>query len=138
MQLYQKYRPRFWADYVGQDKAVAVVRRIIERDGFDRGAFWIEASGANNSGVGKTTLAWLIAGQLAGSVDRLIFERPGERFRIDVDPRNALGHRVDCLVYAHAWGELGLRDVGGLLVPRLAFLFKLRLLDVVAFHPPVI
>jgi len=65
MQLYQKYRPRFWSDYVGQDKASTVVRRIIERDGFDRAAFWIECAGGNNSGTGKTTLAWLIAGQLA-------------------------------------------------------------------------
>ncbi len=65
MQLYQKYRPQTWTDFVGQDKAVRTVRRILERPGFDRGAFWIEASGANNSGVGKTTLAWLIADQLA-------------------------------------------------------------------------
>ena len=63
--LYAKYRPKEWSDLVGQDKAVAVARRIIEREGFDRGAFWIEAAGDNNSGVGKTSLAWLIALQLA-------------------------------------------------------------------------
>lgn len=63
--LYQRYRPDTWDAFVGQDKAVRSVRRIIERDGFDRGAFWIEASGANNSGVGKTSLAWLIAHSLA-------------------------------------------------------------------------
>lgn len=65
MMLYQKYRPASWAEFVGQPKAVKVVRRIIERPEFDRGAFWIEAAGSNNSGVGKTTLAWLIARQLA-------------------------------------------------------------------------
>lgn len=65
MQLYRKYRPRLWADYVGQPKAVKVAQAILGRDGFDRGAFWIEAAGANNSGVGKTALAWLIAGELA-------------------------------------------------------------------------
>jgi len=65
MQLYREFRPRCWADYVGQPKAVKMVRAILERPGFDRGAFWIEAAGANNSGVGKTTLAWLIAEQLA-------------------------------------------------------------------------
>ncbi|NOT00642.1 MAG: AAA family ATPase [Phycisphaerales bacterium] len=65
MMLYQRYRPATWADFVGQDKAVASVRRIIERPTFDRGAFWIEAAGANNSGVGKTSLAWLIARHLA-------------------------------------------------------------------------
>ena len=65
MQLYLKYRPTRWEDFAGQDRAANKVRRIIGRDGFDRGAFWIEASGANNSGLGKTTLAWLIAGELA-------------------------------------------------------------------------
>ena len=63
--LYEQYRPRAWADLVGQDKAVVVARRIIERSGFDRGAFWIEGAGENNSGVGKTSLALLIADQLA-------------------------------------------------------------------------
>jgi len=77
MMLYQKYRPQAWADYVGQDKAVRVVRRIIERPGFDRGAFWIECAGANNSGTGKTTLAWLIANQLAD--DFFITELDGAR-----------------------------------------------------------
>lgn len=63
--IYRQYRPTSWDEYVGQPKAVRTVRRIIERPGFDRGAFWIEAAGANNSGVGKTTLAWLIASHLA-------------------------------------------------------------------------
>jgi len=64
--LYNKYQPRVWADIVGQDKAVKVAKRAIERDGFDRGAFWIECSGANNSGVGKSSLANVIANELAG------------------------------------------------------------------------
>lgn len=63
--LYQQYRPTTWDEFVGQSKAVKTVRRIIERPGFDRGVFWIEAAGANNSGVGKTSLAWLIAWALA-------------------------------------------------------------------------
>lgn len=63
--LFEKYRPKSWSDLVGQDKAVAAAGRIIEQPGFDRGAFWIEAAGDNNSGVGKTSLAWLIAWQLA-------------------------------------------------------------------------
>ena len=52
MQLYRKYRPRLWADYVGQPKAVKVAQAILSRYGFDRGAFWIESAGTNNSGVG--------------------------------------------------------------------------------------
>jgi DNA polymerase III delta prime subunit len=63
--LHQTYQPKTWSDYVGQPKAVKAVRRIIERPGFDRGVFWIEAAGANNSGVGKSALANLIASQLA-------------------------------------------------------------------------
>lgn len=66
MILAERHRPATWDAYVGQDKAKALVRRIIERDGFDRGAFWIEGSGDNNSGIGKTSLAWLIARALAG------------------------------------------------------------------------
>lgn len=77
MMLYQQYRPKTWAEYVGQSKAATTVRRIIERPGFDRGAFWIEAAGANNSGVGKTTLAWLIAHQLAD--DFFVTELDGSR-----------------------------------------------------------
>ena len=65
MMLYETYRPQSWDEFVGQAKAVKVVRRIIERPGFDRGAFWIEAGGQHNSGIGKTTLAKLIAEQLA-------------------------------------------------------------------------
>jgi len=65
MMLYQKYAPRSWSDYVGQPKAVATVRRVLERDGFDRGAWWIECAGANNSGTGKSALAGLIADGLA-------------------------------------------------------------------------
>ncbi len=65
MMLFEKYRPQTWDELSGQDKAVKLVRRIIERPGFDRGAFWIECAGENNSGVGKTSLAWLIARSLA-------------------------------------------------------------------------
>ena len=63
--LYERYRPKTWSDLVGQPKAVALVRRILGAPGFDRGAFWIEAGGAHNSGIGKTCLARLIAGELA-------------------------------------------------------------------------
>ncbi len=77
MMLYAKYRPATWDDLVGQDKAAKRVRRIIERQDFDRGAFWIEAAGGNNSGIGKTSLAWIIARQLAD--DFFITELDGGR-----------------------------------------------------------
>ena len=47
--LYQQYRPKSWADLVGQDKAVAVARRVVERQGFDRGAFFIDCAGGNKA-----------------------------------------------------------------------------------------
>jgi replication-associated recombination protein RarA len=65
MQLTEKYRPRSWDDLVGQDKAKGIARRLIERAGFDRGAFWIDCAGENNSGIGKSSLAWLLARTLA-------------------------------------------------------------------------
>ena len=77
MMLHEKYRPREWSDLVGQDKAVAVARRIVERDGFDRGAFFIDCAGSNNSGTGKSSLAWVIAGTLADPF--FITEIPGAK-----------------------------------------------------------
>ncbi|MEE9293993.1 MAG: AAA family ATPase [Phycisphaerae bacterium] len=63
--LYRTFRPRSWQDFIGNPKAIATVRRIIGRPGFDRGAFWIDAAGQHNSGIGKTSLALLIAESLA-------------------------------------------------------------------------
>ncbi len=77
MMLHEKYRPREWADLVGQDKAVAIARRIIERPGFDRGAFFIDCAGSNNSGTGKSSLAWVIASTLADPF--FITELPGAK-----------------------------------------------------------
>ncbi len=77
MMLHEKYRPREWADLVGQDKAVAIARRIIERPGFDRGAFFIDCAGSNNSGTGKSSLVWVIASTLADPF--FITELPGAK-----------------------------------------------------------
>jgi len=60
MQLYEKYRPKSLSDVLGQDKAVKVVNNLIER-GIGSRALWI--SGA--SGTGKTTIARIIASQIA-------------------------------------------------------------------------
>lgn len=58
--LYEKYRPKELAELVGQEQ---VVRRIstITKKGIGGRAFWI--SGA--SGIGKTSLARILAGQIA-------------------------------------------------------------------------
>lgn len=59
--LYEKYRPRTFADVVGQPKAVKLLEGIANRSGFGGQAFWI--SGA--TGTGKTTLARIIAETVA-------------------------------------------------------------------------
>lgn len=60
--LFERYRPATLDDVVGQPKAVAAVRSIVERGGFGGRSVWL--SGA--SGTGKTTLARIIAGTVAG------------------------------------------------------------------------
>lgn len=60
--LYEQYRPRSFKDVVGQDKAIAKIQ-VVARRGFGGRAFWI----SGQSGTGKTTLARLIADQVADS-----------------------------------------------------------------------
>jgi DNA polymerase-3 subunit gamma/tau len=81
--LAEQYRPRNFDAFVGQDKAVQRVRRLIERPGFDGDIFWI----VGPSGTGKTTLAWLIARQFAS--DTYIAEIDGEACTIDAVRRAA-------------------------------------------------
>ena len=62
MTLAEQYRPCSLTDVLGQPKAVKVIERMVTR-GVGGRAFWI--SGA--SGTGKTTMARIIAGQIADS-----------------------------------------------------------------------
>ena len=57
MQLYEKYRPRTLDDFIGQEKAKKQLNFFMSRPDWDRDAIWIEGP----SGVGKTSLAWIIA-----------------------------------------------------------------------------
>ncbi len=58
--LHEQYRPNRWADVVGQDKALARIQAVAKR-GLAGRAFWI----AGQSGTGKTTIARLIAADIA-------------------------------------------------------------------------
>ncbi len=58
--LHEQYRPETWTDVVGQDKAVAKVRVLAKR-GLAGRAYWI----AGQSGTGKTTIARIIAHEVA-------------------------------------------------------------------------
>lgn len=59
--LFEKYRPRTFADVAGQGKAVGVLESMAARGGFGGRALWISGP----SGSGKTTLARIIAGSVA-------------------------------------------------------------------------
>ncbi len=60
--LYEQYRPRTFDDVVGQDKALAMLDRLRKR-GLAGRAYWLSAP----SGVGKTTIARLLADEVAGA-----------------------------------------------------------------------
>ena len=73
MQLYEKYRPRQLEDFIGQPKSIAAIKRIMSRPDWDRDAFWIQGP----SGTGKTSLAWIVANQVAHDFD--IIELDGDK-----------------------------------------------------------
>lgn len=58
--LYETYRPRTWDQVVGQDKAITRLQVLASR-GIGGRAFWITGA----SGSGKTTIARILAGELA-------------------------------------------------------------------------
>ena len=60
MQLHEQYRPKDFSEVVGQDKAITKIRSLAKR-GLGGRAFWI----SGQSGTGKTTIARLLAAQLA-------------------------------------------------------------------------
>ncbi len=58
--LYEKNRPSKWSEVVGQPRAMKTIRGLRKR-GFGGRAFWISGL----SGTGKTTIARLIAAEVA-------------------------------------------------------------------------
>jgi len=60
MQLCEKYRPKDFDDFIGQDKVIRQVRALLGREGFGQGkgeAFWVSGP----TGTGKTTLAQIVS-----------------------------------------------------------------------------
>lgn len=60
-QLALKHRPQSWGEVVGQDKAVARLTALRDGRGLGGRAYWI----TGGSGTGKTTIAQLIAAEVA-------------------------------------------------------------------------
>ncbi len=63
--LVERYRPTSWAEVVGQEKTVKAVRQLAQRGALAGRAFFL----SGQSGTGKTTIARLIAGEVAGPWD---------------------------------------------------------------------
>ena len=77
MQLYEKYRPQSLSQFIGQPKLIKRLERLTARDGWDRDALWLEGP----SGVGKTTLAWILARRVAH--DLFIDELDGHKCGVE-------------------------------------------------------
>ena len=59
-QLHEQYRPKTWPEVVGQDKAIGRIDALRKR-GLAGRAWWITGP----SGTGKTTIAYLLAREVA-------------------------------------------------------------------------
>ena len=60
MQLHEQYRPKTWDEVAAQEKAIAKIRALARR-GLAGRAYWV----AGQSGTGKTTIARLLAAEIA-------------------------------------------------------------------------
>ena len=60
MNLYEKYRPARWSEVLGQDKVIDQICQLRKR-GLAGRAYWI----SGQSGTGKTTIARLLAAEVA-------------------------------------------------------------------------
>jgi len=61
--LYEQYRPKAWSEVLGQGKIVGQIQDLQKRSGLAGRAFWL----SGGSGQGKTTIARLIAAEIADS-----------------------------------------------------------------------
>lgn len=75
--LYEEYRPKTWDEVVGQDKAVSKLQALGKARGYMGRAYWI----TGQSGTGKSTIALLIANEVAGALG--IWETTGRELTVN-------------------------------------------------------
>jgi DNA polymerase III gamma/tau subunit len=61
--LYEQYRPKAWSEVLGQAKIVGQIQALQKRSGLAGKAYWL----SGQSGTGKTTIARLIAADIASA-----------------------------------------------------------------------
>ncbi len=79
MNLYEQYRPASFADVVGQDKALGRIDRLRKR-GLAGRTFWL----TGQSGTGKTTIARLIAAEVADNWAIMEYDSPRQLSTADL------------------------------------------------------
>ena len=72
--LHEKYRPREWSEVIGQDDALQKLSVIRDRSGLAGKSYFI----SGKSGTGKTTIARLIAAEVAGEGFTFEYSDPSE------------------------------------------------------------
>jgi len=115
MQLFRKHAPRSFDEVVGQDKAIANLKRIRDTTGFGGKAFWITGA----SGTGKTSIANIIARTIASDCDIDEYESFGiTASRVSEMERSlsfrslfGVGGRVAILNEAHGLRKDGIRQL---------------------------
>jgi DNA polymerase III gamma/tau subunit len=93
--LYEKYRPRNWSEVVGQEAAVSKLLSLRDRRGFGGQVFYI----TGQSGQGKTTIARLIAAEVADEFGT--FEIGGPKCTAE------FSDKIEQLTTGHAIGGRG-------------------------------
>lgn len=127
--LYEKHKPATLEEVVGQEKAVATIKRLLSK-GWGGRAWWI--SGA--SGTGKSTLARIIAGHGADELFTMEYDTPDTIKQADMEHlqqdmhycAGGKGGRAYIINEAHGLWKMQIRQFLGILerIPKhVCFVF---------------